>query len=116
MREKHLRRGRSQYDLDALAANDVEQHKRCTGRTLCPPLQLRHIAGRQIEKMGKYRLTHACSLTQSANILARKRLRRSPHIFKVTHGDLLVCGGAENSAVPHVLSGFEQSLVSLLGF
>jgi hypothetical protein len=52
-----------QNGLDALAANDVEQRERRSGRALGSTLQLGHLTDSQIQKMREHGLAHARLLT-----------------------------------------------------
>src|SRR5271163_2407694 len=63
-----------QNGLDALAANDVEQHQR--GRAFRAALQFGDVVDSEVEKAREDSLAHFCPLTHLPDFLTRQRSDR----------------------------------------
>src|SRR5215813_14658436 len=89
-RREHFRHA-LQDGFDALALDDVQERERRAGRLLGPTLQLREIAGGDVQIAGEHRLAHSRALAHRSDLFRTDR-RDLGHVLrtKMPHRDLLI--------------------------
>jgi hypothetical protein len=90
-----------QNRLEPLASNDIQQHERGTGRTLCAALQFGHVIDSHVEVTGEHGLAQSRAFSQLLDFRTRQRenslLRRGAVEFAHRQFIRLVINRADTS-------------------